>query len=88
MIKQDIINSVAQQTGHSELTVREVVDATINAIKTALQTDEEVILRGFGTFRIVERKAHMGRDFKNGGTMPIAARKAVKFEPGKELNRK
>jgi DNA-binding protein HU-beta/integration host factor subunit alpha len=46
-------------------------------------------MRNFGTFHVRETKAKIGRNPKNPGKdVPIPARAAVKFKPGKEMKEK
>ena len=46
---------------------------------------DTVSLVGFGTFKVVERKARKGRNPQTGETMKIKAKNVVKFKPGKKL---
>jgi DNA-binding protein HU-beta len=42
-------------------------------------------LVGFGTFKVVERKARAGRNPQTAQTIQIPAKKVPKFRPGKGL---
>ena len=42
-------------------------------------------LRGFGSFRLRERGARMGRNPKTGVKVSVPAKKIPYFKPGKEL---
>ena len=51
----------------------------------SLQAEERIELRGFGSFQVREKKARQGCNPKTGAVVEIAARKAVGFQPSKEL---
>ena len=42
-------------------------------------------ISGFGSFKVVQRKARKGRNPRTGEALQIPASKAVKFTPGKTL---
>ena len=61
------------------------------AIKQAIYSNElkeggKVALLGFGSFSVSEKAARKGVNPKTKETIEIAARKAVKFKAGAELN--
>jgi len=66
-----------------------VVQALIDEITESLAQGDTVVMRNFGTFEVREMKAKIGRNLKQPGKdVPIPARAAVKFKPGKELKEK
>ena len=52
-------------------------------IKEALSRGESVEIRGFGIFKIVKRKARMGRNPKNAQMIQIPEKKAIKWKMSK-----
>ncbi len=69
--------------------ILEVVQTLIDEITEALAQGDTVVMRNFGTFEVREMKAKIGRNPKQPGKdVPIPARAAVKFKPGKELKEK
>jgi len=50
-----------------------------------LKSGEDVTLVGFGTFTTVDRAERQGRNPLTGKEITIAAKKVVKFKPGKTL---
>lgn len=88
MIKQEIIEQVAQATGHSEHAVKTILESTIETIEKALMNGEPVILRGFGTFKVKKAASKLVRNISRGYAYVIPSRKVVKFEPGKDLKTK
>jgi len=53
-----------------------------------LKNNGKIGLVGFGTFSLINRKAREGRNPKTGDKIKIAARKVIKFKPGKALVQK
>ena len=87
MTKAELAHEVAN---HSDLTKQQakfVVQTVLNSIVEALQSGERVELRGFGSFRLNERKARVGRNPNTGESVQVPARKVAHFRPGKELRK-
>ena len=51
----------------------------------ALSRGENIEIRGFGSYKIVKRKARAGRNPKNSETIQIPAKKAIKWKMSKTL---
>lgn len=85
MIKLDIINHVVDRTGIPRNKAEAAVDAVFNAMKSALQRNDRIELRGFGVFNIKPRKTGIGRNPRTGEEVSIPPGKAVRFKPGKDL---
>ena len=85
VIKLDIINQVVERTGIPRTKAEMAVDCVFNAMKTALQKNDRIELRGFGVFTIKPRKTGIGRNPRTGEEVSIPPGKAVRFKPGKEL---
>ena len=85
--KQDLVRSVAEETGQNESQATKAVNAVFNAIEQALASGDEVTVSGFGSFKVVERSAREGRNPQTGQAITIAARKSPVFRPGTQLKR-
>lgn len=81
MNKSQLIEAVAKNAKLSKKDATNAVNATIEAIKKNVK--ERVILIGFGTFKIVKRKARTGRNPQTGEKIRIGAKNVVKFKAGK-----
>lgn len=81
MTKSDIVNSISEQTGISKEEVYAVVEAFTATVRDNLLNDQEVFLRGFGSFTIKVRKERTGRNIKENTTIFIPAHKTVVFKP-------
>ena len=84
MNKSDLINEVAKVVG-TKKEAQSAVDCVVSSITRSLKKGEDVVLTGFGTFKVVKRKARKGRNPYTGEEIKIKATKAAKFTPGKSL---
>ncbi len=86
MNKSDFINAVSEKAGLSKADAKLAVDAFIDTISSELKAGGKVSLLGFGSFSVAEKAARLGINPKTKETIEIAAKKAVKFKAGAELN--
>lgn len=87
MTKQQIIEAVARKTTHAKADIEVVLDSVLEVIAGALQANERVDLRGFGSFSVKERKARQGCNPRTGETITIAAKRDPGFKASKELSK-
>jgi DNA-binding protein HU-beta len=84
MNKADLVNEVAKIVS-TKKEAQETVDCMISSITKALKKGEDVALAGFGSFKVVKRKARKGRNPYTGEEIKIKATKAAKFTAAKAL---
>ncbi len=84
MNKTDLVKAVAA-TGLTLTASKKAVDAVVDAIKASLAQGKPVQLIGFGTYTVVKKPARTGVNPATGQKIKIAAKKVVKFKPGKDL---
>lgn len=85
MIKLDIINRLADETGIPKLKAEQAVEALFASMKDALARGDRIELRGFGVFIVKPRKRGVGRNPRTGEEVAIPSGKTIRFKPGKEL---
>ena len=85
MHKADLVKAIAKDTGLSQKDCEAVVNSLMGNIKKTLKKGGNVTLIGFGSFKVVQRKARKGRNPQTGKEIRIKASKAVKFTTGKKL---
>ena len=76
---------------HMEIGKKEadlLVNTFLESIIESLRTGEGVELRGFGSFRLRDRKARQGRNPRSGESVEIPRKRVAYFKLGKELRRK
>ena len=64
MIKQDIVDNVANATGLTKVEVEAVLNESFGEIIRALSNNEKIELRGFGTFSVKHRLPKKARNPK------------------------
>lgn len=69
----------------SRVAADRAVSLVIEGIKVGLQQDKSVQLVGFGTFKVVERKARLGTNPKTLQPLTIQRSRTVKLAVGKDL---
>ncbi len=65
--------------------IEKIVNIIFDEISEALRRGENIEIRGFGTYKVVERKARQGRNPKSTETIQIPAKKAIKWKMSKTL---
>lgn len=91
MTKADLVEhvtaAIARTSGPmiSKKDCARVVDAFLDAIKLAMRDQQNIEVRGFGTFKIRRRKTRMARNPRTGDPVEVAARPVPVFKPSKEL---
>ena len=87
MTKSDIVGIISEGTGLTKIETQAVIDGFLATIGYALQQGDRIDLRGFGSFRAVERKARIARNPKTGESIEIPRHYAPAFKASKELRR-
>lgn len=85
MNKAKLIEQMAKATKMPKASCKACLEAFIKSVGGSLKTGKSVVLTGFGTFTVIKRKARTGVNPATGKKMQIAAKKVVKFRPGKAL---
>ena len=83
MTKADIVNEIAKNTGIDKATVLTTVEAFMEAVKDSLVKNENVYLRGFGSFVIKQRAEKTARNISKNTTIIIPAHNIPSFKPAK-----
>ena len=62
-----------------------IVERVLHEVKQGLIKDGKVILRGFGSFQVIDKKERLGRNPKTGEDAVISARRVPSFKASKLL---
>ena len=81
MTKAEIVKEVSKSTGIENATVSVVVEGFMTTVKGALAKDENVYLRGFGTFAVQTRAQKTARNITKNTTVIIPEHKVPTFKP-------
>jgi DNA-binding protein HU-beta len=85
MNKSELVARISELSDLTKKDAEVALNSTILAIQEALVKGEKVILTGFGTFEVKERKARSGHDPRTKQPIEIPALKAPTFKAGKVL---
>src|SRR5512132_3997136 len=85
MTKADLVEAIATGTGVSKNHTAIIVDGMLDAICRALSDGKHLEIRGFGTFKVRERRARRARNPRSGSEVLVPAKIVPVFKPSKEL---
>ncbi len=85
MLKSEVVDRVASQTGLTKKAAGEAVDSFVDVVTSALKRGDDVLLTGFGKFEVRVRSQREGRNPQTGAKINIPASKTPAFRAGKAL---
>ena len=86
MNKSEIAQHMVKDSTIIKNNAIKVIDTLVTVIGDVLKKrNGKVTLVGFGTFKVIEKKAKVGRNPKTGAKINIPKKKVPKFVAGKEL---
>ncbi len=88
MTKKEIVKTISEEIGLTQLRTKEIVQKTFDAIIDTLCDESRIELRNFGVFEIKKRAARKARNPKTGEKVNVAEKLVVTFKPGKEMEEK
>jgi DNA-binding protein HU-beta len=83
--RQELSRLIAQAADISQKQAQTALEATLKAIREALQKGDEVRLVGFGSFKVRTSAARKGVNPRDQKPIHVPAKERVRFFPGKEL---
>ena len=83
MTKADIVNEISKASGLDKTSVQTVIESFMECVKDSLARDEEVFLRGFGSFIVKQRAEKTARNIKKETTIIIPGHSIPAFKPAK-----
>jgi len=86
--KKEIVKTISEEIGMTQLKTKEIVQKTFNAIVDTLVEDHRIELRNFGVFEVKRRAARKARNPRTGEKVFVPEKFVVTFKPGKEMEEK
>lgn len=86
MTKAELANEISKRTGIEKKLVVETLESMMTVVKDSLVEEENVYLRGFGSFIVKQRAAKTARNITKNTTIQIPARKIPAFKPSKAFS--
>jgi integration host factor subunit alpha len=80
LTKNEIIDAVFKECGFPKKQSAEIVETLIEVIKRTLASGDDVLVSGFGKFRVLEKNQRKGRNPTTGENMMLGARRVVTFK--------
>ena len=80
MTKADIVNEISKNTGIDKVTVLNTLEAFMATVKDSLSKNENVYLRGFGSFIVKKRAQKTARNITLNTTIIIPEHNIPSFK--------
>ena len=85
MTKKEIVKTISEEIGLTQLKTKEIVQKTFDAIVETLVEEGRIELRNFGVFEVKKRAARKARNPRTGQRVDVPEKFVVTFKPGKEM---
>ena len=85
MTKKEIVKKISEETGLTQLKIKDIVQRTLDAIIETLVAEGRIELRNFGVFEVKKRKPRKARNPRTGAKVFVPSKNVVTFKPGKEM---
>ena len=85
MTKKEIVRTISDEIGLTQLQTKEIVQKTFDAIVDTLVRDRRIELRNFGVFEVKRRAPRRARNPRTNAHVDVPAKYVVTFKPGKEM---
>jgi nucleoid DNA-binding protein len=86
--KKEIVKTISEEIGLTQLKTKEIVQKTFDAIVDTLVEEGRIELRNFGVFEVKKRAARKARNPRTGQRVDVPEKFVVTFKPGKEMEEK
>lgn len=83
MTKAEIVSNISNKLGLEKNETQKVVEHFMEEVKTAMESGENVYLRGFGSFIVKKRASKTGRNISKGTSIIIPEHHVPAFKPAK-----
>jgi nucleoid DNA-binding protein len=83
--KKEIVKTISEELGLTQLKTKEIVQKTFDAIVDTLVEERRIELRNFGVFEVKQRAPRKARNPRTGEKVFVPEKYVVTFKPGKEM---
>jgi integration host factor subunit beta len=83
--KKEIVRTISEEIGLTQLQTKEIVQKTFDAIVNALVEERRIELRNFGVFEVKRRAPRKARNPRTNAKVFVPEKYVVTFKPGKEM---
>jgi len=85
MTKADIVNEISRKTAIEKTTIEKIVEEFMESVKGSLISNQNVYLRGFGSFIVKKRAEKKARNISKNTTIVIPEHYIPSFRPSKKF---
>ena len=86
--KKEIVRTISEEIGLTQLKTKEIVQKTFDAIVRTLVDERRIELRNFGVFEVKRRASRKARNPRTGDKVFVPEKYVVTFKPGKEMDKR
>jgi len=79
LTKENLVQTLYDQSGFSKHQSKALVETVFEMVKKSLESGDDVLISGFGTFSVKKKSPRRGRNPATGETLPLDARTVVTF---------
>ncbi len=83
MTKSEVVNEICKKTGVDKADALQCVEAFMEVVKESLINEENVYLRGFGSFILKKRAQKTARNISKNTTIIVPEHNIPAFKPAK-----
>ena len=83
--KKDLVERISEKTGLTQVDTKIVIESFLDSVSKALQNGNNIEIRGFGRFKIKEKRARTARNPRTNEHIQVEAGFKPIFEASKEL---
>ena len=85
MTKADLVTDISEKTGVEKIAVQATIETFMQSVIDAMESGENVYLRGFGSFIVKKRAEKTGRNISKNTTIIIPEHFVPTFKPAKSF---
>lgn len=83
--KKEIVEEISLRTGLTQADAKAIVECFLDSVSRSLVNGQNIEIRGFGRFKLREKKARTARNPRTGEPVEVKAGVKPVFEASKEL---
>ncbi len=83
MTKRELIKQIHDSSNYDYTTINDIVDQVFNNISEAFETDEKIVISGFGTFTKHYQDSYIGVHPQTGKNIKIDGSYKIRFTTSK-----
>jgi DNA-binding protein HU-beta/integration host factor subunit beta len=83
--KKDLVEKIADKTGLTQVDTKIVIESFLDSVSNALQKGSNIEIRGFGRFKLKQKKARIARNPRTNERIQVEAGYKPIFEASKEM---